>query len=86
MPDGRRYELPGGLAPEEERAILLALERYLRGEVPKPDPWVLEGRLAACALGAVQGRRLMRRAWDAPVRMAFARRGFPSTTGRADAR
>jgi hypothetical protein len=86
MAEGRRFEIPEGLTPEEERAILLALERYFRGEVPKPDPWVLEGRLEACSLGAVQGRRLMRRAWHAPIRMAFARRGYPTTVGRADAR
>jgi hypothetical protein len=86
MGEGRRFEIPGGLTPEEERAILLALERYFRGEVPKPDPWVLQGRLDACRLGAVQARRLLRRAWDAPIRMAFARRGHPTTVGRADAR
>ena len=26
---GRRFELPDGLTSEEERAILMALERYL---------------------------------------------------------
>ncbi|HXF37345.1 MAG TPA: hypothetical protein VNO17_09220 [Actinomycetota bacterium] len=86
MSDDRLIELPEGLSPEEERAILLALERYFREDVPKPDPWVLEGRLQACGQGAVQARRLMRRPWAAPARLPFARRGTPSTNGRGDAR
>ena len=36
--DDRTFELPEGLSPEEERAILTALERYLMQESPKPDP------------------------------------------------
>ena len=39
--DGERsFDLPEGLAPEDERAILTALERYFLQESPKPAPWV----------------------------------------------
>ena len=32
----RRFELPEALTPEEERAILMALERYFVAESPRP--------------------------------------------------
>ena len=45
--DGRFIELPEGLTSEEERAILTALERYFQQESPKPNTWVLQGRIDA---------------------------------------
>ncbi len=84
MTRGRRFQLPEGLTPDEERAILLALERYFRQESPRPDPWVLRGRLETTGLGALQGRRLMDLPWTA--RLPFARPGVPPLAGRGDAR
>ena len=86
MSDGeRRFEMPEGLAPDEERAILMALERYLLQESPKPTPWVLQGRVDATGLGALQVRKLAREPWN-EVRAAFARRGVAPLHGRGDVR
>ena len=58
MTDGEpRLELPEGLTPEEERAILMALDRYFLQESPKPMPWVLQARIDVTGLGALQVRR-----------------------------
>jgi len=84
MDGDRIIELPDGLTPEEERAILTALERYLLQESPKPAPWVLQGRIDATGMGALQARKLSRQPWA--VRAAFARRGVPSLQGRGDVR
>ena len=53
----RRFELPDDLEPEDERAVLMALERYFSAENPKPAPWVLQGRIDATGFGALQVRR-----------------------------
>ncbi len=80
----RRFDLPDGLTPEEERAILMGLERYFSQESPKPRPWVLQGRLEAMGIGQLQARKFARQPWL--VRTAFARRGTASTIGRGDVR
>ena len=83
--DGERsFDLPDGLAPEDERAILTALERYFLQESPKPNPWVLQGRIDATGIGALQARKLSREPWA--VRAVFARRGVASLLGRGDVR
>jgi hypothetical protein len=84
MDDERTFDLPEGLTPEEERAILTALERYFLQESPKPAPWVLQGRIDATGLGALQARKLSREPWV--VRAAFARRGVAPVHGRSDVR
>lgn len=84
MDGDRRFDLPEGLTPEEERAILTALERYFLLESPKPNPWVLQGRIDATGLGALQARKLSREPWA--VRAAFARRGVAPVHGRGDVR
>ena len=38
------YRLPEDLTPEEERAVILALERYFKDPDGKPDSWALAGR------------------------------------------
>ena len=81
----RRFEVPHGLTREEERAILLALERYFLQESPHPDPWVLAGRLESTGYGALQARRHMDAAWGVPARAAFVRPGVSSLHGRGDA-
>ena len=82
--DGRKIDIPGGLTPEEERAVLMALERYFVAENPKPAPWVLQGRIDATGIGALQARKLSREPWA--VRAVFARRGVASLLGRGDVR
>jgi hypothetical protein len=85
MADDQRFELPGGLSLEQERAIIRALERYFAQESPHPSPWVLAGRVDACGWGAVQARRYSDRAWGLVGPAAFARRGSPPFVGRGDA-
>ncbi len=86
MTGERRFELPEGLTREEERAVLLALERYFRREDPHPHPWVLAGRLDATGWGALQARRYADRSWPIAGRAPFARRGTMPMLGRGDAR
>ncbi len=85
MDEPGRFELPEGLAPEEERLVITALERYFVKESPHPNPWVLAGRLDATGWGALQGRRYMEQAWGWTQRHAFARPGVPTLRGRGDA-
>jgi hypothetical protein len=84
--DGRRYELPEGLTPEEERAAIAALERYFSGAGQEPNPWALAGRLEATGLGILQTRRFAKGAWGRAARGPFARRGAPTHLGRGDSR
>ncbi len=81
----RRIELPDGLSVQEERAILMALERYFLQESPKPNPWVLQGRIEAIGLGGLQVRKYAREPWHGP-RAEFARKGVPPLHGRGDQR
>ena len=83
--DDRRLELPQGLTPEEERAILMALERYFLQESPKPMPWVLQGRIDATGLGALQVRRYAHEPWHGQ-QASFSRRGVAPVNGRSDIR
>jgi hypothetical protein len=82
--DDRRFELPRDLGPEQERAIILALERYFAKESPHPDPWVLAGRVDATGLGALQARHLTDGPWKVGGQVRFLRRGVPPSAGRGD--
>ncbi|MGZ8600845.1 MAG: hypothetical protein ACXWX6_11680 [Actinomycetota bacterium] len=84
MSDDRRFELPGDLTPEQERAIIRALERSFARESPHPEPWVLAGRVAATGLGALQARRYTEEPWGVARYASFARRGVPPLHGRGD--
>jgi hypothetical protein len=81
-----RFELPGDLTPEEERAVIRALERYFAQESPHPHPWVLAGRIAATGLGALQARHHTDTPWGVGRHAPFARRGVPPMHGRGDTR
>jgi hypothetical protein len=85
MDEDRRFALPEGLRPEEERAIIAALERYLLQESPHPGAWVLAGRLHATRSGSLQARRYMDQAWGSVLRHPFAHPGVPPFHGRGDA-
>jgi hypothetical protein len=82
---GHRFDLPGGLSPSEEAAVIAALERYFAEdeETPSSNPWAMAGRLDATGMGALQTRRVS--GWRAATRMPFARRGVPTFHGRGDA-
>lgn len=81
-----RFELPPDLTPEEERAVLAALERYLSERQGRPDQWVLAGRLQSTGYGALQARRLAERTWRWSRDLPFLRPGTPPFHGRGDAR
>ena len=81
-----RFEVPEGLSPKEEAAVLAALEEYLsREHVPPPSPWAVAGRIDGSRMGALQTRRAAG-GWRAGVRVAFARRDTPPLHGRGDAK
>jgi hypothetical protein len=82
--DERRFELPAELTPEEDRAIIRALERYFAQESPHPNPWVLAGRIDATGLGGLQARHHTEAPWNTTGRVPFARRGVPPQAGRGD--
>ena len=84
MSDDRRFELPEDLGPEQERAIILALERYFAQESPHPHPWVLAGRIDTTGLGALQVRHHTDAPWESGGRVPFLRRGVPPSAGRGD--
>ena len=72
MSDDRRFELPDDLSPDEERAIIRALERYFAQESPHPHPWVLAGRIDATGFGALQARHHTDAPWRRSGDVPFA--------------
>ena len=85
MNEDRRFELPDDLSPEQERAVIRALERYFARESPHPDPWVLIGRVDATGLGTLQARRYTEAPWSVGRHASFTRPGVPPMHGRGDA-
>lgn len=83
---GPRYELPPGLDPEEERAVLAALEQAMEAGRERPSLWVAAGRADNLRRGALQLRRQTADGWRFPHRVPFARRGTTTLQGRGDAR
>ncbi len=81
-----RYEVPPDLTPEEERAVIAALERTLASVRDRPAPWVLAGRAEALRMGGLQVRRDAERPWTFRGHVPFARRGTPPLHGRGDAK
>ena len=79
-----RYELPEGISPVEERALIAALEKYFEERDPRPDPWAFAGRLEGCREGTFQARRSHRDAWKTAARGPFARYGTEPISGRGD--
>ena len=81
-----RYALPPDLTPEEERAVIAALERALGTTAQRPSPWILAGRAEAVRQGAVQVRRDSAEPWGFRGRVPFVRPGTPPLHGRGDAK
>jgi hypothetical protein len=80
-------DVPDGLTPQEERAILTALERYLTSGDTRPSAWALAGRAANLRQGALQIRHQVDgTAWRETLRGPFANRGTGSVMGRGDAK
>jgi hypothetical protein len=79
-----RYELPPGLTPEDERAILAALEEYFDYSRSRPSAWTLAGRRDALRLGALQARNQSKEPWLEAARASFTHRGTESRVGRGD--
>lgn len=81
-----RYELPPDLSPEEERAVLAAIERTFEAARATPSVWALAGRAEALGLGALQARRHSEGPWALRGTDRFASRGTPTLRGRGDAK
>jgi hypothetical protein len=81
-----RYELPPDLSPEEEAAVLAALEEVLGPRRGQSSPWALAGRAEALRMGALQMRRESHHPWGLRGHLPFVRPGNPPLTGRGDAR
>jgi hypothetical protein len=81
-----RYELPPDLTPDEERAVLAALEQAFGSGSPTVSPWTLAGRTENLRLGALQVRRGAEGGWTLRGNVPFARRGTPPLHGRGGAR
>lgn len=81
-----RYDLPPELSPQEERAVIAALERALGTPADRPSQWTLAGRAEALRQGALQVRRDVGGPWTFRARLPFARPGTPPLRGRGDAR
>ncbi len=81
-----RYELPSGLPPEEERAIIAALEQYFGVARRRPSAWTLAGRTEALGLGALQIRNQSRHPWGETGLYPHTRLGIESRVGRGDTR
>ncbi len=80
-------ELSGGPTPEQERAILDALERYLLAGNTRPPAWALAGRAANLRQGALQIRHQSDGSgWSNANRLPFANRGTAPLMGRGDAK
>jgi hypothetical protein len=81
-----RFELPQGLPPDEARALLAALEEYVRSASTRPSPWALAGRAEGLGLGALQIRFQSLKPWAETRLNPYTRRGSDPRIGRGDAR
>jgi hypothetical protein len=79
-----RFELPPGIGPDEEQAILAALDRYFHSASVRPSPWALAGRTEGLGLGALQVRHQSRRPWGETRLNPYTRRGADTRMGRGD--
>jgi hypothetical protein len=81
-----RYRLPDDLTPQEERAVLAALEEAFGSVRQRPSAWALAGRVEAVRLGALQARRETGERWTLRANVPFARKGTTPLVGRGDAK
>jgi hypothetical protein len=81
-----RYDLPPGLTPEEERAILAALKDYFGYATVRPDPWALAGRAEGLGVGALEIRNQSLASWNEVGPHHYTRRRIETRSGRGDAK
>jgi hypothetical protein len=81
-----RYVLPPGLTPEEERAILAALDDFFGKGSQRRDAWSLAGRTEALGLGALQIRHQADVPWGGTRLNPYTRRGTEPRVGRGDSK
>jgi hypothetical protein len=81
-----RFELPPDLSPEEERAVIGALEQYFGSLHVQLSPWVLAGRAEALRLGALQVRHQSPHPWQEGIHLPNTRRWIEPRAGRMDSR
>jgi len=79
-----RYELPPGITPEDERAIVAALDQYFGTSAVRPSPWALAGRAIALGLGALQIRYQSPHPWGEIALNPYTRLGTEPRMGRSD--
>jgi hypothetical protein len=79
-----RYELPPGITPEDERAIVAALDQYFGTSAVRPSPWALAGRAIAIGLGALQIRYQSPHPWGEIALNPYTRLGTEPRMGRSD--
>jgi hypothetical protein len=81
-----RYELPPDVDPQQEQAILAALEEYERFASVRPSPWALSGRAEGLSLGALQTRHQSLSPWTETRLNPYTRRGTETRMGRGDSK
>lgn len=80
------FELPPDLTPEQERAVIAALEEYLASASVRPTPWALAGRAEGLGLGALQMRYQSTKPWNETRLNRYTRRGSDPRMGRGDSK
>lgn len=80
------FKLPDDLASDDQRAIIMALERYFTEEAAPPNPWVLASRAANTRTPTTHLRRDTDRPWQQALRFPIGQRVTPNLHGRGDAR
>ncbi len=80
------FELPQDLSPEQERAVISALEAYLASASVRPTPWALAGRTEGLGLGALQIRYQSTKPWNETRLNPYSRRGSDPRMGRGDSK
>lgn len=81
--------ISGSPTPEEEAAVLAAIEKMLRGERDRmrPSPWKMAGRALAARSGILDYRgRLGVNSWTSTGTLPFTGRPYSGRHGRGDAR
>ncbi|HJP65759.1 MAG TPA: hypothetical protein VKA30_05580 [Actinomycetota bacterium] len=81
-----RYDLPPHLSPDEERAVIAAMEAYFAAARVQPSPWSLAGRADALRLGPLQIRHQAPHPWLEAGKGAFAHRSTDPRMGRGDSK
>lgn len=83
------YHISGNPTPDEERAVLSAIEKIIREEEQRsiPSSWKIAGRVAGMRGGFLEARhRLGGRSWRLSTRIPTGGREPPYLRGRGEAK